>query len=94
MREDEQERESLNELKKISKDQKDLSSYADGYELGNLSRLMGSDAVSYMGGVEELYEKMLAKLESLARLAESSSAKVLEQENYNMKLRRRVAGLE
>lgn len=94
MREDEKERESLSEMKRISKDQKDLDSYAEGYQLGNLSRLMGSDAVNYMSGVEELYEKMLAKLESLARLVESSSAKVLQQENYNMKLRRRAAGLE
>lgn len=94
MREDGKERESLNEMKKVSKDQKDLDSYAEGYELGNLSRLMGSDSVSYMGGVEELYEKMLAKLDSLAKLVEISSAKVLHQENHNMKLRYRVAGLE
>lgn len=96
MKEDKKERESANlkEMKRVAKDQKDLEAYAVGYELGSLSRLMGSDAVSYMGGVEELYEKMLAKLDSLARQVEGSSSKVLEMENNNMKLRHRVAGLE
>lgn len=96
MREDEKERENMNlkEMKRVAKDQKDLGAYVEGYELGSLSRLMGVDAVSYMGGVEELYEKMLAKLDCLARQVESSSSKVLEMENHNMKLRHRVAGLE
>uniref|UniRef100_A0A803MK29 Uncharacterized protein n=1 Tax=Chenopodium quinoa TaxID=63459 RepID=A0A803MK29_CHEQI len=36
------------------------------------------DAVSYVSGVEELYEKMLAKLDCLATQVEGSSSKVLE----------------
>ncbi|KNA03657.1 hypothetical protein SOVF_207040 [Spinacia oleracea] len=96
MKEDEKERENMNlrEMKRVAKDQKDLEAYAAGYELGSLSRLVGSDAVSYVGGVEELYEKMLAKLDCLANQVEGSSSKVLEMEIHNMKLRHRVAGLE
>lgn len=96
MREDGKERENMNlkDMKRVAKDQKDLEAYVEGYELGGLSRLMGGDAVSYMSGVEELYEKMLAKLHSLASQVESSSARVLEMENHNMKLRHRVAGLD
>ncbi|XP_057524746.1 uncharacterized protein LOC130804351 [Amaranthus tricolor] len=96
MREDGKEREEMNskEMKRLAKDQKDLDLYAKGYEIGSLSRLMGSDIVNSMTGVEELYEKMLAKLDSLARQVETSSAKVLEMDNHNMKLRHKVAGIE
>ncbi|XP_021769642.1 uncharacterized protein LOC110733877 [Chenopodium quinoa] len=97
MKEDEKERENMNlkEMKRVAKDQKDLEAYAAaGYELGSLSRLVGSDAVSYVSGVEELYEKMLAKLDCLATQVEGSSSKVLEMEIHNMKLRHKVAGLE
>ncbi|XP_021744917.1 uncharacterized protein LOC110710879 [Chenopodium quinoa] len=86
---------NLKEMKRVAKDQKDLEAYAAaGYELGSLSRLVGSDAVSYVSGVEELYEKMLARLDCLAAQVEGSSSKVLEMEIHNMKLRHRVAGLE
>lgn len=76
------------------KDQKVLDGCAEGFEIGKLSKLMGSEASSYAGELEELYDKMLAKLHGLARLVEKSDTEVLEQENHNMKLRRKIAGLE
>lgn len=75
------------------KDQKQLDSCAEGFEIGRLSKLMGSEA-AYTAELEELYDKMLAKIDALSRLVEQSNAKVLEQETHNMKLRCRVAGLE
>lgn len=67
--------ESLGQLK----DQSELDMCAEGLELNSLNRLMGSEAVSYTSGVEDLYEKMLVKIESLARQVENSSAKIREQ---------------
>lgn len=93
MAEDKDEK-SLSDLRRIAKDQTELNMCAEGFEVGNLSRLMGSEASNYTAGLEDLYEKMLAKLEGLARLVEKSSAKVLEQENHNIKLRYKVAGLD
>ncbi|KAK9290273.1 hypothetical protein L1049_008440 [Liquidambar formosana] len=85
---------SLNYTSRVAKDQRELDMCAEGFEIGSLSRLMGSEAANYTAGLEDLYEKMLAKLESLARLVEKSSAKVLEQESHNMKLRYKAAGLD
>ncbi|GAA0183867.1 hypothetical protein LIER_31206 [Lithospermum erythrorhizon] len=76
------------------KDQKALDGCAQGFEIGRLGKLMGSDASNYSAGLEELYDKMLAKLEGLTRLVEKSSNEVLELENHNMKMRRKIAGLE
>lgn len=67
---------------------------AEGFDVGRLSLLVGPEAVKYTGEVEDLYKQMLAKLEGLARVVEKGSARVSEQENHNMKLRYRVAGLE
>lgn len=86
--------ESLVSIKRGLKDQKELDLCAEGFEIGRLNKLMGSDASNYTAELEHLYDKMLVKLDSLARLVETSSAKVLEQENHNMKLRYKVAGLE
>ncbi|KAF5200186.1 Brisc complex subunit abro1-like protein [Thalictrum thalictroides] len=86
--------ESLLSLKKIAKEQRGLDSCAEGFEVGRLSKLVGSEAVNYTLEVEDLYGKMLAKLEGLARLVEKSSALVLEQERCNIKLRNKVSGLE
>ncbi|GAB2296031.1 hypothetical protein Dimus_030169 [Dionaea muscipula] len=88
MKEDEK---TLSEMKKQLEDQKVLDLYTEGYAVENLSRLMGSQTAA---GLEEFYEKMLAKLDSLARSVESSSAKVLEQENRNTELRYKAIGLE
>ncbi|VFQ71178.1 unnamed protein product [Cuscuta campestris] len=75
-------------------DQKELDMCAAGFEAARFSNLLGSNAANYTAEVEELYEKMLVKLESLARSVEKSSAIVLEQEQHNLKLRCKVAGLE
>ncbi|XP_062094996.1 uncharacterized protein LOC133800902 [Humulus lupulus] len=96
MREDRHD-ETLGQRKQVSKIQRELDMCTEGLEVGELSRLMGSQAVNYTNGVEDVYEKMLAKIENLARLVEKSSAKVLEQENLNRKLKSKIArfpGLE
>ncbi|KAL9242572.1 hypothetical protein vseg_016558 [Gypsophila vaccaria] len=86
---------SLSDLKRVGLHQKELDAYvAGGYDVASLCRLVGGDAVGYMSSVEELYDKMLSKLHGLARAVESSSARVLELELHNTKLRRRVAGIE
>ncbi|KAL4273831.1 hypothetical protein GQ457_13G013870 [Hibiscus cannabinus] len=81
--------ETLIGMKQVEKDQSLLDTCAEGMQVGRLSRLI--EATNYSSGLEDLYEKMLLKTESLARLVEASSAKVLEQENHNRKLRYKVA---
>lgn len=84
-------------MKRIAKDQSELDMCAEGMQIGRLNQLIGPEAVNYTAGLEDLYKKMLCKIESLARLVEASSAKVVEQENHNRKLRYKVArsaGLE
>ncbi|XP_038720969.1 uncharacterized protein LOC120013288 [Tripterygium wilfordii] len=90
------EEESLRESKEATRDQKQLDKCVEGFQVRRLKQLLGSESASYTAGLEDLYEKMLAKIESLARQVEISSAKVLEQENHNRKLRHKVirTGLE
>ncbi|KAI3771114.1 hypothetical protein L6452_02270 [Arctium lappa] len=64
------------------------------FKIGRLKSLMGSEAANYTAELEELYNNMINKLNGLAKLVEQSSARVLEQENHNMKLRYKVAGFE
>ncbi|KAM1101345.1 hypothetical protein ACFX14_007855 [Malus domestica] len=71
--------ESLDQLKKHKKDHSEMDMCSEGLDVGSLNRLMGSEAANYTMGVEDLYEKMLVKIETLTRLVEQSSAKVLEQ---------------
>ncbi|CAL5351564.1 unnamed protein product [Camellia sinensis] len=73
------ESESLKSVKRVSKDQKELDLCAEEFDVGRLSRLMGPEASNYTGELEDLYKKMLAKVDGLARLVEKSSARVLEQ---------------
>lgn len=49
------------------------------FGLGRFSKLMGCNAAHYTAGVEELYDKMLTKLDCLAILVDKSSANVPEQ---------------
>ncbi|CAK9136695.1 unnamed protein product [Ilex paraguariensis] len=84
----------LRTTRSFFKDQKELDLVAEGFEIGRLSRLIGPEFSNYRADLEDLYNKMLAKLDGLARMVEKSSARVLEQENHNMKLRCKVAGLE
>lgn len=70
--------ESLSAKKDKLNDQKQLDSCTEGFQIESLRRLMGPEAANYTGALEDMYEKMLGKVESLARLVESSSAQVLE----------------
>ncbi|MBA0581567.1 uncharacterized protein LOC105786586 [Gossypium raimondii] len=83
--------ENVTGTKETEKDQALLDTCAEGMQVGRLGLLIGPGATNYTAGLEDLYEKMLSKIESLARLVEISSAKVLEQENLNRKLRYKVA---
>lgn len=74
--------ESLGLMKEDTMDQAQLDMCAEGLQVGNLRRLLGTEAVSYRVGLEDLYGKMLAKIETLARLVEKSSEKALEQVRY------------
>ncbi|KAF8059960.1 hypothetical protein N665_1223s0018 [Sinapis alba] len=85
---------SLSAKKQAVMDQKEVDALADGFGVGSLKRLVGAEAASYTGAIEEMYERMLAKVESLASEVEKSSAKVLELDNHNRKLRYRVARIE
>ncbi|CAH2054482.1 unnamed protein product [Thlaspi arvense] len=69
---------SLSAKKQAMKDQKEMDALADGLQVENLKRLVGAEAANYTGGIEEMYERMLAKVESLASEVEKSSARVLE----------------
>uniref|UniRef100_A0A1J3FC83 BRISC complex subunit Abro1 n=2 Tax=Noccaea caerulescens TaxID=107243 RepID=A0A1J3FC83_NOCCA len=82
---------SLSAKKQALNDQKEIDALAEGLQVGDLKRLVGAEAANYTGGIEEMYERMLAKVESLASEVEKSSARVYEQENRNRKLRYRIA---
>lgn len=59
--------------------QSQLDLCADGFQLKRLENLTGPVASGYTAEVEDLYSKMIGKLNGLARLVEKSSIKVLEQ---------------
>ncbi|KAJ8898969.1 hypothetical protein K2173_008470 [Erythroxylum novogranatense] len=83
--------ETLDEKKQNSRDQSELDMCAEGFGIGNLRRLIGADASNTTTTLEDLYERMLTKIDTLAREVEISSSKVLEQENHNRKLRHKIA---
>ncbi|XP_010486424.1 PREDICTED: BRISC complex subunit Abro1-like isoform X2 [Camelina sativa] len=82
---------SLGAKKQAAKDQKEIDALAEGLQVGDLKRLVGAEAASFTGGIEDMYERMLAKIQSLASDVETSSAFVFQQEKHNRKLRNRVA---
>ncbi|KAK7260020.1 hypothetical protein RIF29_25723 [Crotalaria pallida] len=90
MKEEENE-ERLSRMKQVAKDKKELDDYAEGFEVGKLSKLMGSEARSYTAGLEGLYEKMLVKIDNLTRSVENSSAMILELESHNRKLKHKIS---
>ncbi|KAI4356073.1 hypothetical protein L6164_000124 [Bauhinia variegata] len=73
------------------KDQRELDMCAEGFEIGRLRGLVGSEATNYTENLEDLYEKMLVKMENLARMVEDSSAKLYEQEKHNRELRYKIS---
>ncbi|XP_073297888.1 uncharacterized protein [Primulina huaijiensis] len=93
MAEDEKEQ-TLASTKRNLINQKQLDMCAEDFDIRRLNKLMGSEAANYTSELEDLYGKMLAKMDELSRLVEQTSAKVLEQESHNMTLRYKVAGLE
>lgn len=68
--------EHLSEMRQAAKHQNEIDVIAEGFPVAKLGRLMGPEASNYTAGLEELYEKMLTKIDSLARLVEESSAQV------------------
>ncbi|XP_006298122.2 BRISC complex subunit Abraxas 2 [Capsella rubella] len=82
---------SLGAKKQAVKDQKEIDALAEGLQVGDLKRLVGAEAANNTGGIEDMYEKMLAKVQSLASDVEKSSDRVFQQEKHNRKLRNRIA---
>lgn len=74
--------ERLGKMKQVKKDQTQLDMSTEELQVGSLSRLMGTEAMSYTAGLDDWYAKMLAKIETLTRLVEKSSAKVSEQVSH------------
>lgn len=70
--------EHLSEMRQAAKYQNEIDLIAEGFPVEKLSRLMGPEASNYTAGLEEMYEKMLTKIDSLARLVDDSSAQVVE----------------
>ncbi|KAG0463638.1 hypothetical protein HPP92_019198 [Vanilla planifolia] len=87
-------REGLRGLQEAGAAQRLLGLATEGFKMEQLAHLVGPGGAEYVSELEDLYRKMLLKLERLASLVEKSSAKVLEQENKNSKMRCRLAGLE
>ncbi|OAY62563.1 hypothetical protein ACMD2_01139 [Ananas comosus] len=86
--------ESLSRQRSAAREQRMLDAVTEGFGVERLEKLVGPAAVEYTSQLEDLYGKMLLKLESLARQVEKSSARVLEQENRNLLMRSKLAGLE
>ncbi|KAJ0975537.1 hypothetical protein J5N97_017502 [Dioscorea zingiberensis] len=91
---EEGERWSLNGLRQVVHEQQLLDASTEGFEIERLGMLVGHRAAECTSEVENLYKKMLVKLKGLAWQVEESNARVLEQENCNLELRKKLAGLE
>ncbi|CAL9051540.1 unnamed protein product [Musa banksii] len=86
---------SLNHLRQLATEQQHLLDLpAEGYGLDRLGKLVGPAVTEYASELEDLYGKMLLKLENLSRLVEESSSRVLEQENWISELQSRMEGLK
>ncbi|KAK4744256.1 hypothetical protein SAY87_010568 [Trapa incisa] len=90
---DDMEVETLSVLAPATND-KELDLIVEDFQISDLGRLMGTEAAAYTAGLEEMYEKMLGKINTLTRQVEKSSARVIELENLNSKLRSDVAGIK
>ncbi|KAG6503627.1 hypothetical protein ZIOFF_035944 [Zingiber officinale] len=71
--------ESSNHLGQFAREQQMLELSAEDFSVERLGRLVGPVASQYTSELEDLYGRRLLKLESLARLVEESSAKILVQ---------------
>ncbi|KAG2614516.1 uncharacterized protein LOC120667321 [Panicum virgatum] len=72
---------------------KAVDEMVDGFGVGRLQGILGS-AAGQAAEMDDMYAGMLRKLEKLAREVEKSNLRVLEQENRNLLLRSRCAGME
>ncbi|XP_078181190.1 BRISC complex subunit Abro1-like protein isoform X2 [Carex rostrata] len=85
---------SLVTLKEKAREQKVLDVSTEGFAVERLEKLVGGPADAYTHEIEELYGSMLRKLESLTSQVEKTSSVVFEQENRNLELRCKLAGME
>ncbi|RLM69639.1 uncharacterized protein C2845_PM17G00570 [Panicum miliaceum] len=74
-------------------EQKAADEIVDGFGIERLQGLLGS-AAGQAAEMDDMYAGMLRKLEKLAREVEKTNIRVLEQENRNLLLRFRCAGME
>ncbi|KAG2559603.1 uncharacterized protein LOC120696513 [Panicum virgatum] len=72
---------------------KAVDEMVDGFGIGRLQGILGS-AAGQAAEMDDMYAGMLRKLEKLAREVEKSNIRVLEQENRNLLLRFKCAGME
>ncbi|XP_039824266.1 uncharacterized protein LOC120686157 [Panicum virgatum] len=72
---------------------KAVDEMVDGFGIGRLQGILGS-AAGQAAEMYDMYAGMLRKMEKLAREVEKSNIRVLEQENRNLLLRYRCAGME
>lgn len=70
-----------------------LDRMVEGFGIGHLNE-MTAPVVEHTARLEGMYGKMLLKLQRLARQVEESTARVQAQENHNLMLRSKLAGLE
>lgn len=78
----------------VDREQGALDMYSSGFSVDRLARLAGPDAAHRVSELEELYGRMVSKLEYLAKQVGESSVAVAEQEKHNMKLRSKLAGID
>eukprot|EP01018_Ginkgo_biloba_P000158 Gb_27001 [translate_table: standard] len=78
----------------VAKEQVVLDMHSSGYSVDRLGRLMGPDAMHRVSELEDLYGRMITKLEYLAKQVGESSEALVEQEKHNIKLRSTFAGID
>eukprot|EP00249_Psilotum_nudum_P020048 c27536_g1_i1 orf=735-2048(-) len=76
----------------LAKEQLLLDMYSEGYSVGRLVNLIGSNGMQRVPELEDLYARMLSKLESLAKQVCELSAALAEQEKVNARLRASFMG--
>lgn len=78
----------------LSKEQALLDAYSEGYKVERLASLANPDGLRPVPELEDLYSRMLLKLEILAKHVCETSSALLQQEKANKQLRRNVTSLE
>eukprot|EP00250_Pteridium_aquilinum_P007413 c17135_g1_i1 orf=431-1732(-) len=78
----------------LPKEQALLDVYSEGYKVERLASLADPDGLRQVPELEDLYSKMLLKLEILAKQVCESSAALIQQENANKQLRLNATSVE